>query len=192
MRSGLFRIIGITIALFGLSLGVATNLKLKPHALVSLDIPISLSPGHIKTGDFSVEPWHLYYVDVDLGNSRPHKRGCEPTTVLATRWELTSKTGHVEGGTSPWEDSGLTIAVFCPDERRYSFHAQVSSGADCLNSANPRLKVRTHPGADDLYTALAWASALLITVGIVIFFLPSVQQRSQGYSMMTLVGSPER
>ena len=188
MRIRLFRITGITIALLGLVTGLATNLKLKPHALIALDAPVSLSAGHIETGDFSVEPWHLYYVDIDLEKKRSLQRSCKPSMVLASQWELTSSTGHTDQGTSPWEDSGLTLAVFCPDERHYSFHAQFSPGADCLNMANPRLKVRTQPSASDLYTALTWASVLMMTVGIVILVQPSIRQRSQRYSKITVLG----
>lgn len=161
MRLGFFSVTGVTVTLLGLAIGVATHLKLKPQPLVSLDMPVSLSADHIETGDFTVEPLRLYYVDIDLEKSRSPQRGCEPTTVLTTRWALTSTTGHVDRGTSPWEDSGLTLAVFLPNEYQYSFQARVSPGADCLNRENPRLKVRTHPGAGDLYTALTWMSVVV-------------------------------
>lgn len=191
MRSRLFRITGITITLIGLAMGIVANLKLKPHARISLDVPVSLSAGHIETGDFRVEPLDLYYVDIDL-EKRRHRHGCEPLTVLATRWALTSATGHVDRGTSPWDDSGLSLAVFLPDESHYSFCAQVSSSADCLDTENPRLKVRTHPSASDLYTALTWTSVLMTTIGMVIFFQPSVRRRSKHNSMITVLGSSDR
>jgi hypothetical protein len=191
MRISLLSITGVAVTLLGLVTGVTANLKLKPHALVSLDIPVWLSGDHVETGNFRVEPLHLYYVDIDLEKRRSHQHGCEPTTVLATRWVLKSATGHVDRGTSPWEDSGLTLAVFLPSERDYSFQAQVSPGAGCLDLENPRLKVRTHPSAGDAYTALTWTSVLTTIVGIVVFSQPLIWPRSEHDSMITVLGDSD-
>ncbi len=190
MRFRLFRAAGIAVVFLGLALWVATTFKLRPRALIALDIPVSLSAGHIETGDFSVEPDRRYYVDIDLEKTRLSRHGCQPATVLATQWELTSASNHIDHGSSPWEDSGLTVAVFCPDERRYSFHAQVLPGADCLNAANPRLRVRTHPIAGDLYTALTWVSAIITVFGFAILVQP-IRERFQYQPTVTVLGSEE-
>ena len=103
MRFRLFRAAGIAVVFLGLALWVATTFKLRPRALIALDIPVSLSAGHIETGDFSVEPDRRYYVDIDLEKTRLSRHGCQPATVLATRWEqaraITLITGRALGKT---------------------------------------------------------------------------------------------
>jgi hypothetical protein len=175
MRSSLTWSLGIAVVALGVALWAATAYRLKPRALISLDIPVSLSAGQIQTGTFRVEPDRLYYVDIEIEKAPLLKHRCQPSTVLATQWELSSPTSNIDRGSSPWEESGLTIAVFCPAETQYSFDARVLPGADCLNSANPRLKVRTHPHAPFLYTVLTWTSALIIAIGVAIFIQPLIR-----------------
>src|SRR5215469_17227123 len=136
--------IGICLILGGIVLFGSAICWLAPHPAVAFDLPVSLSPGHVITGNFSVKPDTLYHIDIELDRRwqvRPH---CEPRSVLSTQWVLSSD-GKEEHGSSPWEDTGLTIADLYSEKTRYAFDVEVLPGASCLNASNPRLKVQTHP-----------------------------------------------
>jgi biopolymer transport protein ExbD len=140
-----------------------------PRPRVTLEMPISLSPGHITTGYFDVEPDTLYYVDVELGKATTHTpAGCEPSDVLRTHWTVTSEGQPAEKGSSPWEDSGLTLAVFLGENPRYAFDATIFPGASCLNARHPRLTVRTHVPPNDLYSGLSWLSIWFVATGLIL------------------------
>jgi biopolymer transport protein ExbD len=141
---------------------------LAPHPRVALDIPVSLSPGHVSTADFTVEADTLYYVDVVVGPIAHTPVDCRPYSVLGTQWTLRSGGQVVERGSSPWEDSGLTIAAILGENGRYAFDMTVLPGASCLNARNPRLRVRTHVHPSDLYSSLNWLSIWMIATGLVL------------------------
>ena len=101
---------------------------------------------------------------------------CEPRSALSTRWVL-SNDGGAQQGSSPWEDTGLTIAVLYSENTRYAFDVEILLGASCLNASNPRLKVRTHPSASDLYVALTWLSIVLLGIGLALLIHPHVSRR---------------
>jgi biopolymer transport protein ExbD len=147
-----------------------------PH--VALDMPVSLAPGHIVTGNFSVNPGTLYYIDIEIDKRSPKLVHCEPHSVLSTRWLLSSD-GVVQQGSSPWEDTGLTIADLYSGKTRYSFDVEIFPGASCLNGNNPRLKVQTHPYPSDLYVALTWLSIVPVGIGLALLMRPHI---SRGFS----------
>jgi biopolymer transport protein ExbD len=161
---------GIVFTVAGVALLVYSIHSLAPHSLVALDIPISLAPGRITTGDFNVDPESLYHVEVEMdrrGYTSPV--GCEPRSVLRTQWTVSSDGDVVDRGSSPWDDTGLTIADLYDGKSRYALDVTVFPGASCLNAGSPRLKVRTHPDPSDLYTSLIWLSLLSIGCGFVLF-----------------------
>jgi biopolymer transport protein ExbD len=169
MRIPLAGRLSIILMVVGSALLIYSLHWLAPHPRVALDIPISLSPGHITTPAFDVDLDTLYYVDVELGKATIHTpEGCEPSAVLRTQWTVTSEGQPADKGSSPWEDSGLTLAVFLGENPRYAFDATIFSGASCLSARNPRLKVRTHIHPSDLYSGLNWFSIWFIATGFVL------------------------
>jgi hypothetical protein len=100
---------------------------LAPRPHVALERPVSLSPGHVITGNFSVDSGDLYYVDIELDKRSPITPHCEPRSVLSTRRVLFSD-GRAEQGSSPWEDSGLTIADLYSENTQYAFDAEILPG----------------------------------------------------------------
>ncbi|MGB9434603.1 MAG: hypothetical protein WBQ89_20330 [Candidatus Acidiferrum sp.] len=168
--------IAITLILVGAALMGSAIHWLAPHPHVALEMPVSLSPGHLITGNFSVNPGTLYYLDVELGKRSPIRSHCEPRSVVSTRWVLSSD-AIAQQGSSPWEDTGLTIAVLYSEKTRYSFDVEILPGASCLNALNPRLKVQTHPSSSDLYVALTWLSIVPIGIGLVLLMRPHISRR---------------
>jgi hypothetical protein len=176
MRPAMTRRIGIALVLVGPILLICAIRWLAPHPHVALIMPVSLSPGHLTTGNFSVNPDTLYYIDIETDKRFPNRAECEPRSVLSTRWVLSSD-GRVERGSSPWEDTGLTVAVLYSENTRYAFDVDILPGANCLNASNPRLKVQTHPYPSDSYVALTWFSILPVGIGLVLLIRPYVSRR---------------
>jgi hypothetical protein len=82
--------IGIALVLVGpVLLGCAIR-WMAPHPNEPLEMPVSLSPGHVITGNFSLNPGDLYYVDIEIDKRLPIRADCEPRSVLRTRWVLSS------------------------------------------------------------------------------------------------------
>jgi len=139
-------------------------------------MPVSLSPGHVVTGNFSVTAGTLYYIDIELDKQSPIPAHCVPRSVLNTQWVLSSDAG-AQRGSSPWEDTGLTIADLYSDNTRYAFDVEILPGASCLNASNPRLKVQTHPDPSDLYEALNWLAILLVGIGFAFLIRPLIGRK---------------
>src|ERR1700742_3937136 len=119
--------IGVCLILGGIVLFVSAIHWLAPHPKVALDLPVSLSPGHITT-NFGVNPNTIYYIDVELDKKPQLSAHCQPHSVLSTQWVLSNE-GKEERGSSPWEDTGLTIADLLGAQARYSFDVEILPGA---------------------------------------------------------------
>jgi len=169
MRIPLTGLLSIVLIVVGCALLIYSTHWLLPHPRVALEMPVSLSPGRITTGYFNVDPDTLYYVDIELNKPTPlTPAGCEPYSVLRTQFTLTSEGEPPTQGSSPWEDSGLTLAVLLSENGRSSFDATIFSDASCLNARNPRLIVHTHPHPSDLYSGLNWLSVWSLATGLVL------------------------
>lgn len=168
--------IGICLILGGIVLFGSAVRWLAPHPHVALDLPVSLSPGHVATGNFSVNPGTLYYIDIELDRRTQVRAHCDPHSVLSTQWVLSSD-GKEEHGSSPWENTGLTIADLYSEQTRYAFDVEVLPGASCLNASSPRLKVQTHPDPSDLYVALTWFSIVPVGLGLALLVRPYIARR---------------
>jgi len=169
MRIPLTGRLGALLIVVGSALLIYSTHWLSPHPHVALDMPISLSSGRITTGYFNIDPDTLYYVDVELSETPiPKAGGCEPHSVLRTQFTLTNTGQPPTQGSSPWEDSGLTLAVLLSEGPSLAFDATVLPGASCLNARNPRLKVRTHVHPSDLYSGLNWLSVWSLAIGFVL------------------------
>ena len=165
---------GVCLILVGIVLFGSAIRWLAPHPDVALELPVSLSPGHVITGNFSVNPDTVYYIEVELDRQSQVRAHCEPRSVLGTQWVLSSD-GKEERGSSPWEHTGLTIAALYSEKTRYAFDVEVLPGASCLNAGNPRLKVQTHPYPSDLYVALTWFSIVPVGVGLALLVAPCIK-----------------
>jgi len=173
MRISLIRRLGIALIIGGSALLMYSIHWLAPHPRVALDMPISLSPGRIVTGNLNVDLDTLYYIDIEFDRATMRSTvNCEPHSVLATQWALSSDGAVIERGSGPWEDPWLTIGDFFSENEHYAFDATVLPGADCLNAGNPRLKIQTHPYPSDLYTILTWLSVWIVGAGIVLLVRP--------------------
>ncbi len=111
--------------------------------LAPLDIPVTLAPGHIRTGDFEINVEALFSVQITF----PHRSapGCGEGSGLRTR-RLTSIGGQAfwapeERGTSSGITSGRFLGFFRSKPGRYSLDIEVVSATQYLNACHPTLLI---------------------------------------------------
>ena len=83
MRISLIRRLGIALIIGGSALLMYSIHWLAPHPRVALDMPISLSPGRIVTGNLNVDLDTLYYIDIEF--DRATMRSTVYARLAATR-----------------------------------------------------------------------------------------------------------
>jgi biopolymer transport protein ExbD len=138
------------------------------RTFVPLDIPITLSRGHIKTNDFYINLKERCLVEVNVDYPFTYKPDCPiygPESVIKTHLTL-SRDGQVLESIE-----GLHYFFIADFEARekggYRLDIDVLSDASCLNAGRPRLVVRTWPGFyADLYEAVGWFSLVPILGGL--------------------------
>jgi hypothetical protein len=99
MRISLKGRFGLAFIIVGSALLMYSIHWLAPHPLVALDMPISLSPGRIVTPNVKVDLDTMYYIDIEIDRATmPSTGNCEPYSVLATQWTLSSDGVVLERG----------------------------------------------------------------------------------------------
>jgi biopolymer transport protein ExbD len=165
--------IGIALLAFGAILLAYSIIWLAPRQHVAVDMPISLSAGHIATGTFRVNNGDFYYIEIVFsGDSRSDAGHCNAFSVLATQWTVASNGKVLERGNGPWQYFGFQLGEFVGGKDRCSFDAEIFPGAECLNARKPRLRIRTHNLASDSFTVLSWLSLWSVGIGFALLIRP--------------------
>jgi len=147
---------------------------------VLVDKPVSLRPGHIKTGEFTASLKGTYGIAFDT--DVPYIYGCPQYLVLKTHWVVTRDgrvTAHREPGGYEWEEPGAPIedpdlGSFDAEPGTYNLDVEQLSDGRCLDVGKPRLRVylsgwdRTE--YDDLNAKLQLFSFLSIARGLAFLF----------------------
>jgi biopolymer transport protein ExbD len=164
--------VAVALILVGIVLPAAYGHWLAKRTFVALDIPVSLSRGHIRTDEFYINLREQYLVDVNADYPFTYRPDCPmygPESVLKTHVTL-SREGRVLG-----ETDGLHyffIAYFDADKKgHYRLDIDVLSDASCLNDGHPRIVVTTGSGFyRDLYEAARWMSLIPVLGGLGLLF----------------------
>ncbi len=161
----------------GFLLFPTVNRWMETRTWVAVDMPISLAPGHIRTGSFPINLSADYQIEIEL-NDYGYGQGpeCEAYKVVQTRWWL-YRDGHVD---SNWVDdwynrwdaepngplTGSYLGVFDSSPGRYTLDVEILPGATCLQAFQPRLRVFSD---DSDYVRGGWirAAALLASFALV-------------------------
>lgn len=151
------RKLGIALILGGIGWFLGHAYWITTRKRIPLDVPISLSRGHIETDDFQVNLASGYDVEIEVENTAalPNLEclmwGCyESPAALRARWTLSSTRGRPEGSGSTDQTNGGSgligtvgrkIGYFRSSGGRYRLDLDVLSDTAMLNAGNPRLKV---------------------------------------------------
>jgi biopolymer transport protein ExbD len=164
MRFPLMGRTGIALIVVGSALLIYTRYWVVPRLGVALNIPISLSPGRVRTGNFRVDPDRFYEIEIETDRtSQSTPAGCDPDSVIRIDWTLYSE-GRFADHTSH-RPLGHSLGDFISENSQYALDAEVLPGASCLNAFNPRLVVHTDSQLSDLCTVLTWFLVWCIASG---------------------------
>jgi hypothetical protein len=140
------------VGIFALSLGILVFASVyywvNTRTLIPLDAPVSLAPGHIRTGDFKVNVEAYFSVQVRF----PYGSGseCRYADSLRTR-QLTSigaQTISVPGeqaGTNGGITQGTYLGSFTGKPGRYNLDIEVLSATQEFDHCQPRLLIEASP-----------------------------------------------
>jgi len=167
----------------GVALFLAYRHWFATRTWVAVDMPISLTPGHIRTGNFYVNLHTVFRFQIDLkGYDDNYWRypNCKDYEVVQTRWWL-SRDGRV---ISTWEGfwdnhwagvphgpvSGSYLGAFTGTPGRYNLDVELASNASCLERFHPHLRVYAddtdYAGGGWIFATALLTSCLLVGAGI--------------------------
>ena len=176
--------------------------------------PISLSRGHVRTEDFSINLDCGYFIEIEvartpsLDNLECQMWGCyETPAILRTHWIL-SRAGQVElSGSSDDIDGvsgnlgvmGRKAGYFTSSGGRHRIDIDVLSDTSVLNKNNPRLKVEAdgegYNHLSRLREGLPIIPGMVVVIGVVLLLLSRSQrnaEQSTGLGISTVPGSRRR
>ncbi len=159
--------IAIILILVGIALPASYQRWMNTRTFVALDMPVSLSPGHIRTIDFSVNLTGWYQIGVDGDNRFFYRPDCgfgafDP--LLKTR-SIVYRDGRV---LEHFDGADRFLGHFYAEkQKRYSLDIQVLTDAGCLNGGHPRIFVWAPSAAYELlYDQLLALSVVLVLGGL--------------------------
>jgi hypothetical protein len=187
------RRIAIAMILAGVVLFVGSWSLLATRKLVPLDVPVSLSRGHIRSG-FEVNLDAGYLIEIEVEDRPPIDNldclmwGCNNApAILKARWTLSSD-GRIEvTGNSDDNgrccDGGRIIGAFRSDGGQSTIDVDVLSDTNVLNKAHPRLRIEADAGGyrrvGRLREGLAFVSAIIVAAGVIVLLLANAKERAE-------------
>ena len=152
--------IAVVLIVLGLGLPAAYQHWIDTRTFVVLDIPVSLSPGHIKTADFRVNLTGWYQIGIDGDEQFFYEPSCRLGAfdpLLKTR-STVYRDGRV---LDTFNGADRFLGHFYAEKRnRYSMDIQVLTDAGCLNNGHPRILIWT-PSA---YYQLLYGRLLMVSI----------------------------
>lgn len=165
--------LGIILVVLGVAAYASIQHWMVTRIFVPVNIPVSLSPGHIKTGPFHVNLRNTYspWIHVDGGLCGYPPPNCNFYTGPYTQWVL-RRNGRV---VKEWQERSLFDAMFRGidiEKGTYDLSVNVLADASCLNGLHPTLRLEADESPYTYYVSiLLWASALFTAVGICLLIL---------------------
>jgi biopolymer transport protein ExbD len=169
---------------FSVSIGIAlcagTLHWYYTRGFLLVDKPVSLGPGHIKTGPFTSNLKGTYSIEFDT--QVPDIYDCPQYLALKTHWMLTRdgrvaahrERGDYDAETSDVAISGMYLYYFDAEPGTYNLDVEVVSDGRCLDVGKPRLRVYLsswdRAEYDDLNGELQLFSLLCAGIGFAFLF----------------------
>ena len=137
MRSRLGGWLGIALVVGGLGLAAYSRYWLAIHTDVALDIPVSLSRGHIRTGGILINDDEAHSIDVLLGVNG--NTSCEAVRTIGSASRNGKPIPKPSGKIFP--TSGCNLGVLTDGPGRYELDVEVISDTVPLDVTQPRLQI---------------------------------------------------
>lgn len=201
--------VAIAFILGGVVLYAGSQYWLATRKLVPLDIPISLSRGHIRTPEFSINLDAVYVIAIEVEGPSGDSLQClmwgcdEATSILRAQWALSSDgqvevTGKREGGdagpSSKWNPVGRYLGAFRSDGGRYRLDVEVLSDASAVNAGNPRLRVEACPYARGeigaMYRDQPIVFGVFVIIGGIMLALARSKQNAEQSADLSIFTAP--
>jgi hypothetical protein len=189
------RKLGVALLLAGIGWFLGHAYWIATRTRIPLDMPISLSRGHIRTDDFQVNLASGYYVEIEVQNTPtlPNLEclmwGCyESPAALRAQWTLLSTRGaegsgstdHTNGASGLIGTVGRKVGYFRSTGGRYRLDLDVLSDTAMLNAGNPRLKVEADGNGYNRisghYDLLPFGPLILVVIGGTLLLLSRVSR----------------
>jgi len=140
---------GIAVLLLAITIYLIPIRWIETRNFTPLDIPVAVSDGRIRTGDFKTNLGETYFVRFDDSRNSTHA-GCGQDAWLNTRWTVFRNgqplvVNHDDSyqPVSVGPVVGQRFDTFNANRGTYSLVVDVLPGAECLNVARVRLSVGT-------------------------------------------------
>ena len=142
---------------------------LDTRIVAPLDVPVSLSRGHVRTQSFVINLKGQYSVEVKPEPPFGYYADCPmygPDSVLKARLSLGQRNRNLV--LSRVGDLDYIRFFNVEEEGRYWLDLDVLSDASCLNAGHPRLVVESSGFGyyKDMYESAAWVCLVIVLVGM--------------------------
>ena len=176
----LLPLLGVICVTSGVFLFLATLHWYRSRSFVVVDMPISLGPGHIRTGEFTTRVAGAYVIRIATGEQ--YYEDCPAYRVIKTRWSLRKANqviDHREGPQNFWEPTGIAIGgsdlhAFHAEQGTYNLDVEQLTDGSCLDFTKPRLRVELsgydRAEYDDLNAELQLLSLFSFGLGLIFLF----------------------
>jgi hypothetical protein len=159
------------VGIFALSLGILVfgpvYYWVNTRTLIPLDVPVSLAPGHIRTGDFKINVEAYFSVQIRFFCGSASE--CRYASNLRTR-QLTSidappiSAPGVPAGTNGGVTQGTYLGSFTGKPGQYNLDIEVLSATQEFDHCQPRLLIEASP-----YDFSHWDSILSVCFSFCVF-----------------------
>ena len=153
---------GIGMILFGAAVFGWIEYWMATRTFVAFNQPVSLAPGHIRTGPFQINLNDRFTISIRSDRDVPK---CDGSEVLKSTWNLYLDGQH--SGILPEVRAGLYLDGFYSGPGAYDLDIEVLTDASCLNAANPRLRITAYrQDYESRHWTLSWLGGLSMGTGL--------------------------
>jgi biopolymer transport protein ExbD len=190
--------LGLGLLLGGLGLIAGIQFWHVTRIFVPLDIPVSLSRGHIQTGEFLINRDAIYEVSIEFAASSGFGQGdCEQLSYagkpLQTRWTA-KRNGIPDTQAGRAHTDGCYLGGLSAESGRYELDVEVLSDSGSLNALKPRLHIEAYWGAyletEEIADYLSLWGAAFALVGASLLCLSSFSTRKASPSVLLQIVAP--
>jgi hypothetical protein len=169
--------LGWLLILVGVAIYLPFSHWMATRTFVAFNKPVSLAPGHLRTGPFAINLNEPYTIWLDCDQQQQGGE-CSSYSVLSSSWILYKGIHAVDSsGKEPVQDSYLM--GFQREAGTYDLDLTILKDSSCLNAFHPRLRIFTSREPYDLFASMVYVfCALSVGVGSTLLLLARQRLRA--------------